>query len=84
MIDSISLDVWQKAIEDAMRERPNQEDEGYTVQELCSMFKMSDIKIKFYLKEMIRLGKVYPKYMPRPAIDGRLRTVPVYILKKEI
>jgi hypothetical protein len=66
-----------------MQQQPNQADEGYTVQELCSMFQMSDTKVKIYLRELIRLGRVYPKYVPRPAIDGRFRTVPVYILKKE-
>ncbi len=83
-MNSIPLDVWQKAIEDAMRERPNQEQEGVTVQELCSMFQMSDLKIKNYLRELIKLGRVYPKFGRRPSIDGILRGVPVYILKKEI
>jgi hypothetical protein len=83
MIDSIPLDVWQKAIEDAMRARPNQEDEGVTVQELCSMFDMSQTKIRTYLRELIRIGRVYPKHGRRPSLDGILRGIPVYILKSK-
>jgi Fic family protein len=83
----IDLDVsWQKLLkefEEAIRSRSNQADEGVTVQELSSMFKISKEKVKEYLREMIRLGKVAPKRGFRPSLDGVQRGVPVYILKKE-
>lgn len=78
---SISTDEWLKALEDAMRKQTG--NEGFTTQELCLMFKVSNARMKNYLREMIRLGKVVPAASFRQAIDGILRHVPIYILKKE-
>ena len=80
-MNSIPMDEWLKAVEDAMQERVDKKDEGFTTQELSSMLKVNNDKVRFYLREMIRLGKVVSALGYRTAIDGRLHPVPVYILK---
>lgn len=81
-MNMILMDEWLKAVEDAMR-RNNMTNDGYTMRELCAMLKLRDDKLKVYLSEMIRLGKVVPMRGYRPSIDGAQRSVPIYVLKAE-
>jgi hypothetical protein len=80
---TISMEEWERALDDAQKSMPVGSEPGFTMRELCDKFCLTDTKMKAVLWEMIRAGRVINGRSRRIGICGTMRAVPVYILKGE-
>ena len=78
MSDDLNMDVWLSALQDAMAHTNNSH--GITVKELSESTGITDRKVRVLISKLMAQGIVKCTRATTTAIDGRLTTVPAYII----
>jgi hypothetical protein len=83
MTDELNMDVWLQALQEAMA--PKNYPGGRTVKEISEATHIPDRKVRLLIGNMMAKGMVKCLRVSVKAIDGRITTVPAYIIvdKKE-
>lgn len=76
---SLPADAWIDALQEAMRPR-DANDGAKTVPELAEATGISAKRIRVFIARLQREGRVAVRRAPRPGIDGRICSVPVYLI----
>ena len=84
MSEELNMDVWLNALQDAMAQGGTTE--GKTVRELSAATGITDRKVRVLIGKLMGQGRVKCIKTNATTIDGRLTTVPAYIIvdKKEV
>lgn len=78
MSDDLNMDVWMKALRDAMTQ--TRTNGGYTVRELSESTGITDRKVRVLIAKLSEQGVIRVTRTPFTTIDGRMTTVPAYII----
>jgi DNA-binding IclR family transcriptional regulator len=78
MSDDLNMDVWLSALQEAMA--TNNYPGGRTVKELSEATGIPDRRVRVLIAKLIGQGRVKAMRTKAYAIDGRLTSVPAYII----